>query len=358
MRALRMCRPAVGTSSSRFGCVFRVPCPVQSVHSSDSRYCGTEHRRAQQAGEPRIRLRETAVQILDREDTRELLSPEQYAALEATPFDAQELPVADVEALAHTERKAAVKQLRRGMLDDVERVVRRRHGANSKYIISKIEKSYASQQWKPRKKISRADMERLRLLHNEMPQKYNYDKLAVVFGVSRAAVGRIIRSKWTPSAEAQRRQAQQKNRVDVLGVSADNLPQHMLPTAAGPDTAPVNLPPAAITADAQITAQPLLRDLVIDPPGVTQRIDAHSNDTKRRQGSKAKKSRAPKHIREQRALDAQIAVQKGEERDAIEKRRAGYAHRMRAKSSARAKSRRPDGKTAGRRGGRHRRGRS
>ena len=43
--------------------------------------------------------------------------------------------------------------------------------------------------------VSRADMERIRMLHREMPAKYPFDKLSFVFGVSREAVARIVKSK-------------------------------------------------------------------------------------------------------------------------------------------------------------------
>jgi hypothetical protein len=38
------------------------------------------------------------------------------------------------------------------------------------------------------------------LQHRELPSKYSYDKLSFVFGISREAVARIVKSKWTREA--------------------------------------------------------------------------------------------------------------------------------------------------------------
>lgn len=38
--------------------------------------------------------------------------------------------------------------------------------------------------------------------HRELPSKYSYDKLSFIFGVSREAVARIVKSKWTRERNA------------------------------------------------------------------------------------------------------------------------------------------------------------
>jgi hypothetical protein len=137
------------------------------------------------------------------------------------------------------------------MLSDVEQSVKRRHGRNSKYILAKMEQAHCAA-WQPKKRISRADMERVRLLHKEMPHKYNYEKLGFIFGVSRGAIGKILKSKWVPSPNIERRQAQQKNRTDVMGqVGAGQ--QHVLPIDMGSSSNLAPPPQAAVTLHARPT---------------------------------------------------------------------------------------------------------
>ena len=174
-------------------------------------------------------LADTAAEVLD--NRPKLLSADEYETLCSLPFDAAELSRQQMQQKVHEEQRVARKQTRSTMLGDVKRSVRRRHGRNSKYIIAAMEQPNRGA-WQPKKKISRADMERLRLLHKEMPHKYNFDRLAFVFGISRNAVTKILRSKWQPTPEGERRQAQQKNRADRMDTMLGAQVQHMLPSEA------------------------------------------------------------------------------------------------------------------------------
>jgi len=146
----------------------------------------------------------------------ELLSPAEYARLDTLALDADDLPAKERRRSERQHAEGVQKQLRREMLADVQQTVRQVHGKNSRFVLSRLERAQGP--WTPKKKVSRADMNRIRMLHKALPGKYSYDKLAYVFGISRAAVGRIIRSRFVPDADTEKKQARQKNRVDVAGL--------------------------------------------------------------------------------------------------------------------------------------------
>ena len=59
------------------------------------------------------------------------------------------------------------KQLRREMLADVQQTVRQVHGKNSRFVLSRLERAQGP--WTPKKKVSRADMTRIRMLLTALP---------------------------------------------------------------------------------------------------------------------------------------------------------------------------------------------
>ncbi|GAP83759.1 putative mitochondrion organization and biogenesis protein [Rosellinia necatrix] len=55
--------------------------------------------------------------------------------------------------------------------------------------------------WNPRKKLSPDALDGIRALHSQFPEHYTTEVLAKNFEVSPEAIRRILRSKWTPTAE-------------------------------------------------------------------------------------------------------------------------------------------------------------
>jgi hypothetical protein len=77
--------------------------------------------------------------------------------------------------------------------------------------------------WSPPKRLSRAAMEGLRILHMQDPEVFTTPLLASKFRISPEAVRRILKSKWEPSrerrqelAERERMDAQQRSRKKYL----------------------------------------------------------------------------------------------------------------------------------------------
>eukprot|EP00047_Mylnosiga_fluctuans_P002879 m.226323 g.226323 ORF g.226323 m.226323 type:complete len:207 (+) comp11410_c0_seq1:3955-4575(+) len=56
-----------------------------------------------------------------------------------------------------------------------------------------------SQPWRPKKRLSRHQMEHMRALHQSDGTTFSIANLANLFGVSNEAARRILRSKWQPS---------------------------------------------------------------------------------------------------------------------------------------------------------------
>lgn len=65
------------------------------------------------------------------------------------------------------------------------------------------------QPWTPIKRLSRSQMDHLRMLYRDYPQEWTVEKLQVRFGISFSAVKRILRSKFEPSEDIKQRQDQQ-----------------------------------------------------------------------------------------------------------------------------------------------------
>ncbi|KAK4146448.1 uncharacterized protein C8A04DRAFT_9721 [Dichotomopilus funicola] len=59
--------------------------------------------------------------------------------------------------------------------------------------------------WNPRKKISPDALAGIRMLNKQFPETYTTAALAQKFEVSPEAIRRILKSKWTPDAEAEER---------------------------------------------------------------------------------------------------------------------------------------------------------
>lgn len=72
--------------------------------------------------------------------------------------------------------------------------------------IRKKQKSHYPDGWKPKKKLTRYQMDYLRTLKQNYPEGWSVSKLAGQFGISPSAVVRILKSKWEPSPEVQKKQ--------------------------------------------------------------------------------------------------------------------------------------------------------
>lgn len=55
--------------------------------------------------------------------------------------------------------------------------------------------------WQPRKRLSPDALEGIRALHTQYPEEYTTPVLAEKFQVSAEAIRRILRAKWTPTAD-------------------------------------------------------------------------------------------------------------------------------------------------------------
>ena len=60
--------------------------------------------------------------------------------------------------------------------------------------------------WRPRKRLSRHEMNHLRTLKELNSTEWTPEKLSKTFGISKSAVKRILHSKFVPSAEVEERQ--------------------------------------------------------------------------------------------------------------------------------------------------------
>lgn len=67
-----------------------------------------------------------------------------------------------------------------------------------------LREKFGDQGWQPRKKLSPDAMEGIRNLHEQDPFKYNTPVLAEQFKVSAEAIRRILKSKWSRSAPAEK----------------------------------------------------------------------------------------------------------------------------------------------------------
>ncbi len=60
--------------------------------------------------------------------------------------------------------------------------------------------------WKPKKRLTRYQMDHLRELHRDFPTEWTLTKLSKRFAISHSAIKRILRSKFEPSEEIKSRQ--------------------------------------------------------------------------------------------------------------------------------------------------------
>ncbi|KAI9025092.1 hypothetical protein CLU79DRAFT_97271 [Phycomyces nitens] len=75
--------------------------------------------------------------------------------------------------------------------------------------------------WKPKKRISRETMEKIRDLASSNPGLYNTKSLSTEFKISPEAVKRILKSKFRPSSEVAKRQ--ESNRYQAMGERREKL---------------------------------------------------------------------------------------------------------------------------------------
>lgn len=66
-----------------------------------------------------------------------------------------------------------------------------------------LQEKFGSSGWSPRKRLSPDDLEGVRILHSQYPDKYTTPALAEYFQVSPEAIRRILKSKWRPNEEEQ-----------------------------------------------------------------------------------------------------------------------------------------------------------
>jgi len=62
--------------------------------------------------------------------------------------------------------------------------------------------------WRPHKKVSREVMDKIRWLHNKLPEEYNAEKLSKHFKISPESIRRILKSRFIPDSEVLERQEQ------------------------------------------------------------------------------------------------------------------------------------------------------
>ncbi|KAI8366237.1 hypothetical protein BD560DRAFT_401051 [Blakeslea trispora] len=70
------------------------------------------------------------------------------------------------------------------------------------------------ERWMPKKRVSRPTMEKIRLLAALQPHTYNTARISQEFKLSVEAVGRILKSKYTPTPKDAERQ--EKNRFEAM----------------------------------------------------------------------------------------------------------------------------------------------
>ena len=61
-------------------------------------------------------------------------------------------------------------------------------------------------EWRPKKRLTRSEMEHLRYMHQVLPKENNIAQLAKKFNISGYSVVRILQSKFEPSQEVRERQ--------------------------------------------------------------------------------------------------------------------------------------------------------
>ena len=65
---------------------------------------------------------------------------------------------------------------------------------------------FGHNEWRPKKRLTRYQMDHLRELHRDYPGEWTLTKLSKKFLISHSAVKRILRSKFEPPEEVKNRQ--------------------------------------------------------------------------------------------------------------------------------------------------------
>lgn len=79
-------------------------------------------------------------------------------------------------------------------------------GAGTQRTNLEHSKDHKHKGWKPKKRLTRYQMDHLRTLRQEDPNTWTVIKLSEAFCISPFSVKRILRSKFEPSPEVQKRQ--------------------------------------------------------------------------------------------------------------------------------------------------------
>jgi len=219
-----------------------------------------------------------------------LMDATRYEKLEGMALGEDELPQEERQARRQGQQASNRKAADR----DFEDLVRRRHGRNAEFVLRKLQ-SKQQGAWHPRRKVSRPDMERIRLLHAQYPLKYTKEHMAFVFGISRQAVARVLHSKWAPDARQQERQRRQPSRgADAAAIAAGGADQSI------GDGRPARLLPQ----------QPALPES--PPPPPQQQLSDGAEELLQRLQEREQRRQAKKALRRERRRREKKASNRGE----------------------------------------------
>ncbi|GAM18797.1 hypothetical protein SAMD00019534_019720 [Acytostelium subglobosum LB1] len=84
---------------------------------------------------------------------------------------------------------------------NLEAIIKEKYKDKANSVLHKIHMKNTFGAWDPPKKMSRKVMDEIKELHKQDPDVYTAPALAKQFSMSLEAISRIIKSKWTPSAE-------------------------------------------------------------------------------------------------------------------------------------------------------------
>ena len=74
---------------------------------------------------------------------------------------------AELQQEVRHEIKTVKKKFKKSMLNDIDCTLRERHGRNTKHVVAKMQRQYNTE-WTPKKRVSRADMNRIQILHKKV----------------------------------------------------------------------------------------------------------------------------------------------------------------------------------------------
>ncbi|CAJ0640782.1 15997_t:CDS:2 [Entrophospora sp. SA101] len=69
-----------------------------------------------------------------------------------------------------------------------------------------IKEKIGFQPWRPKKRLSREVMDKIRYMNQQLPEEYTIEKLSSTFRISPEAINRILKSTFVPKREVSERQ--------------------------------------------------------------------------------------------------------------------------------------------------------